>query len=301
MPRSGGIMSGDGADRMAPMVTGVVTCVLDTLGVRRGRVAVLKDVPAGNGNWLVEMPGGQRAVLRRYHRGADPEELAYEHAVLGHLAGAGWAVPRPVGELICQDGLWYCLTRYVPGKPVVRESPARQRRRGCDLARLHLALRDLSARIGQRRGWRPQHSAHTVSDGVDLHACVQGLMAVSPQLGSWAQPPPGRRAPPWQPSRRCTARSVLAWPRGNSAKASRRAILTWPRSNASYPGQAPRHRDISLADWCGALVVGRACGKLAELAADDGLAAVDESTDVAHRGLDHPVAADHPAWCVDRA
>jgi len=51
------------------MVTGVVTCVLDTLGVRRGRVAVLKDVPAGNGNWLVEMPGGQRAVLRRYHRG----------------------------------------------------------------------------------------------------------------------------------------------------------------------------------------------------------------------------------------
>jgi len=153
---------------------------------------VLKDVPAGNGNWLVEMPGGRRAVLRRYHRGANPEELAYEHAVLGHLAGAGWAVPRPVGDLTCHDGLWYCLTRYVPGKPVVRESPAQQRRRGCDLARLHLALRDLGARIGQRRGWRPQHSAHSVTEGIDLRACVQGLIAVSPRLGSWAQAAAGQ-------------------------------------------------------------------------------------------------------------
>ena len=137
------------------MLTGHVACVLDVLGVRAGRVVVLKDVPLGNGSWLVEMPGGQRAVLRRYHPGASPEDLGYEHAVLGYLAGAAWAVPHPVGDPVCHDGLWYCLTRYVPGSPAVRESPAQRRRRGRDLARLHLALRELGQRIGQRPGWRP--------------------------------------------------------------------------------------------------------------------------------------------------
>jgi Ser/Thr protein kinase RdoA (MazF antagonist) len=172
---------------MAAMLTGAVACVLDVLGVRAGRITVLKDVPPGNGSWLVEMPGGQRAVLRRYHSGASPEDLGYEHAVLGYLAGAGWAVPHPVGDPVCHDGLWYCLTRYVPGRPAARESPAQRRRRGRDLARLHLALRELGQRIGQRPGWRPQHSAITAQAGMDWQACVRGLMAVSPRLGSWAQ------------------------------------------------------------------------------------------------------------------
>jgi Ser/Thr protein kinase RdoA (MazF antagonist) len=60
---------------------------------------VLKDVPGGNGSWLIAMPGGRRAVLRRYHPGARPEQITYEHVVLEHLAAAGWAVPRPVSEL----------------------------------------------------------------------------------------------------------------------------------------------------------------------------------------------------------
>jgi Ser/Thr protein kinase RdoA (MazF antagonist) len=168
------------------MLTGAVACVLDVLDVRPARVALLKDDPSGNGNWLVEMPGGQRAVLRRYHPGASPGELAYEHAVLGHLTAAGWAVPHPVSEPVCHDGLWYCLTRYIPGSPAVRESPA-QRRRGRDLARLHLALRDLSPRLGQRPGWRPQHTAVTAYTGIDWQACVQGLTAASPRLGAWVQ------------------------------------------------------------------------------------------------------------------
>jgi homoserine kinase type II len=167
--------------------TGAVASVLDVLGVRPARIAVLKDVPLHNGSWLVEMPGGHRAVLRRYHPGASPEDLAYEHAVLGHLAAAGWVVPLPVGEPVCHDGLWYCLTRYVPGEPAVRGSHAQRRRRGRDLARLHLALRYLGQRIGQRPGLRPQHSAVTVSAGIDWQACVQGLTAASPRLGSWAQ------------------------------------------------------------------------------------------------------------------
>lgn len=169
------------------MLTGAVACVLDVLGVRPGRITVLKDVPPGNGSWLVEMPGGQRAVLRRYLTGASRRDLEYEHAVLGHLAGAGWVVPGPIGDPVCHDGLWYCLTRYVPGKPAAPESPAQRRRRGHDLARLHLAQRELSQRIGQRPGWRPQHSAITIQSGLDWQACVRALMTVSPRLGSWAQ------------------------------------------------------------------------------------------------------------------
>jgi Ser/Thr protein kinase RdoA (MazF antagonist) len=169
------------------MVTGPVAIVLDTLAVRPDRVSLLKDVPLGNGNWLVEMAGQRRAVLRRYHPRASPEDLAYEHAVLGHLASAGWVVPHPVGEPVCHDDLWYCLTRYVPGQPTVRESPGQRRRRGRDLARLDLALRDLGQRIGQRPGWRPQHSAIAANSNIDWSACVRQLTAVSPRLASWAQ------------------------------------------------------------------------------------------------------------------
>ena len=175
-------------DRAAALVvTGAVVGVLHALAVRTDRVALLKDVPSGNGNWLVEMPGGRRAVLRRYHPGATPEDLAYEHAVLGHLASAGWVVPHPVGDPVCHQGLWYCLTRYVPGQAAAQESPAQRRRRGRDLARLELALRGLGQRIGQRPGWRPQHSAVGANSGIDWPACVAELTARSPRLASWAQ------------------------------------------------------------------------------------------------------------------
>jgi Ser/Thr protein kinase RdoA (MazF antagonist) len=172
---------------MGAMVTGAVASVLEVLAVRPDRVAVLKDVPLGNGNWLVETGDGRRAVLRRYHPGASPEDLAYEHAVLGHLASAGWVVPHPVGEPVCHDGLWYCLTRYVPGQPAIPESTAERRRRGRDLARLDLALRGLGERIGQRPGRRPQHSAIAANADIDWQACARQLTAVNPRLGSWAQ------------------------------------------------------------------------------------------------------------------
>jgi Ser/Thr protein kinase RdoA (MazF antagonist) len=171
----------------ALVVTEAVADVLHALAVRADRVALLKDVPLGNGNWLVELAGGRRAVLRRYHPGATPGDLAYEHAVLGHLASAGWVVPHPVGNPVYREGRWYCLTRYVPGQPIARESPVQRRRRGRDLARLELALRGLGERIGQRPGWRPQHSAVGANSGIDWPACVAELTARSPRLGSWAQ------------------------------------------------------------------------------------------------------------------
>jgi homoserine kinase type II len=168
------------------MVTGAVTDVLDLLAVRPDSITVLKDVPPQNGSWLIET-GTERTVLRRYHPSAGPADLAYEHAVLDHLATAGWTVPHPVSEPVCRDGLWYCLTRYVPGQPITEESPDQSRRRGRDLARLELALRGLGERIGQRPGWRPQRSGVAAHAALDWPASVRQLTAVSPRLAAWAQ------------------------------------------------------------------------------------------------------------------
>ena len=155
-------------------------------GRRPQRIVTLKDVPRENGSWLLEDHDG-RVVLRRYHEGATPEDLAYEHAVLRHLAGAGWVVPEPVGELIRRDGCWYCLTRYVPGRGVAAETPAQRRRRGRDLARLHLALRDLGPRLGQRPGFQAQHEGIAGHAGLDWEAGVSWLDEASPRLGAWAR------------------------------------------------------------------------------------------------------------------
>jgi Ser/Thr protein kinase RdoA (MazF antagonist) len=168
-------------------MSGLPDQVLDLLGLRPSRVVALKDVPVGNGNWLVEMAAGQRFVLRRYHAWTTREDLAYEHAVLGYLADLGWVVPAAVGEPVFWQDCWYCLTEYVPGEVVAAEDASQRGRRGRDLARLHLALRGLDERIGQRPGWRPQHAAVTVRTANDWEECVRGLASVSPRLASWAQ------------------------------------------------------------------------------------------------------------------
>jgi len=166
-------------------MSGSLARVTEEFGVRPQRIVTLKELPRENSSWLLEDSGGGRVVLRRYHDGATPEDLAYEHAVLRHLAGQGWVVPEPASELIRHDGSWYCLTSYVPGRAVAPESPAQRRRRGRDLARLHLALRDLGPGLGQRPGWRPQHEGLTVHTSLDWEACVQWLTEVSPRFGAW--------------------------------------------------------------------------------------------------------------------
>jgi len=168
------------------MVTGPPAAVLDALGLRPRPVTVLKDEPGQNASWLARTSGGQRVVLRRYHDGATPEDLSYEHAVLRHLAGAGWVVPVPLSELVPRDGLWYALTRFVPGAAVARETGSQQARRGRDLARLDLALRHLGATIGQRPGWRAQHQDGRVHDRIDWRGGADALLAQSPRLGAWA-------------------------------------------------------------------------------------------------------------------
>jgi Ser/Thr protein kinase RdoA (MazF antagonist) len=161
---------------------------LSLLGVGPGRLVVsLSDVPLGNGNWLVETADRQRLVLRRYHPQTTQQDLAYEHAVMNHLAGVGWVVPAAVGEPVCWQGRWYCLTRYVPGQAVRGEDPGQRARRGRDLARLHLALRGAAGLLGQRPEWRSQHSAVTVSSGHPWEERVSGLASVSPRLASWVR------------------------------------------------------------------------------------------------------------------
>jgi hypothetical protein len=59
--------TGTHTERTAAMVAGAAATVLDLMAVRPDKVALLKDVPTGNGNWLVEMSDGQRVVLWRYH------------------------------------------------------------------------------------------------------------------------------------------------------------------------------------------------------------------------------------------
>jgi Ser/Thr protein kinase RdoA (MazF antagonist) len=168
-------------------MTGPPGRVLAQLGVLPGSLVPLKDIPLENASWLVEIAGGQRVVLRRYHAGATAEDLAYEHSVLAYLAGRGWVVPAPVSGLCEHDGLFHCLTRYVPGRAVAPESAEQQRRRGRDLARLHLALRGLGQRLGQRPCWRSQHTGYTVHTALDWSACARALTAASPRLGNWLQ------------------------------------------------------------------------------------------------------------------
>jgi Ser/Thr protein kinase RdoA (MazF antagonist) len=159
--------------------------VLELLGARPGSVVTLKDVPGENGSWLATTGDGRRVVLRRYHFRATEADLAYEHAVLTYLSDRDWVVPAPVSGLCEYDGLFYCLTRHVPGTAVASERAAQQRRRGRDLARLHLALRGLGERIGQRPGWRTQHTGFTVHTALDWQACVLALTEASPRLGNW--------------------------------------------------------------------------------------------------------------------
>ena len=43
----------EAAGQAPPAVTGALASVLDMLAVRPDKIAVLKDVPLGNGNWLI--------------------------------------------------------------------------------------------------------------------------------------------------------------------------------------------------------------------------------------------------------
>lgn len=160
---------------------------LDFLGIAHTGVTTLKDGDERqNGNWLVDTVDGEQHVLRRYHDRATSADIAYEHAVLRHLAAAGWVVPAPTGEAVEHGGRWFCVTRHVPGAPVRDESEAQRRRRGRDMAHIDVALRDLGEHLGQRPGWRAQHAGPSVHEDVDWDQCLAALGAHDIRLHDWA-------------------------------------------------------------------------------------------------------------------
>jgi Ser/Thr protein kinase RdoA (MazF antagonist) len=160
--------------------------VLELLGARPTRISTLKDEPELNASWLLTLSAGTPVVLRRYHRQQTVPDLAYEHSVLDYLQALGWTVPAALSQTVEHGGLLYCLNRYVPGAAVARESAEQRRRRGRDLARLHVALRELADQLGQRPGWQPQHAGVSVLTATDWGAALSGLLPVSARLAAWA-------------------------------------------------------------------------------------------------------------------
>jgi Ser/Thr protein kinase RdoA (MazF antagonist) len=169
-------------------LTGTEARALEALGASAARTQVIpaNHGPDGNGNWHVWPLAGERCVLRRYYAGATAEDLAYEHAILRELSSEGWCVPDPLTEPLELDGRWYCLTRYVPGRCRMRETPQQSRQRGADLARLHLALRPLAERLGQRPKWHPLRAGLPVMTVADWRAGLDALADDDPALASWA-------------------------------------------------------------------------------------------------------------------
>jgi Ser/Thr protein kinase RdoA (MazF antagonist) len=93
-----------------------------------------------------------RYVLRCYRADRDEAAIAYEAAVIGHLAPAGWPVAAPIGAPLRHAGRTFALFPTLPGRPGAKTEPAgAQRRRGELLGRLHGDLAGLA--IGQRPGW----------------------------------------------------------------------------------------------------------------------------------------------------
>ena len=154
--------------------------IVEVFGVKAPRVEPLQLEVDGNCVWRVDVDGGP-LVLRRYHSRATLEDVVYEHAVLAHVAAAGWTVPAAVTAPLEIDGSLYCLTRFVPGDGTVDETPEAQARRGRDLARLHMSLRDLD--LPQRPGWRCQHEGVTVWESSDWPTLVAALRVEDPHLG----------------------------------------------------------------------------------------------------------------------
>ena len=157
--------------------------ILSRFQIEAQDVEPLQVEPDGNSVWRLDVTGGP-LVLRRYHSRATRDDVLYEHAVLAHVAAAGWAVPAAVTAPLEIDGSLYCLTRFVPGDGTVDETPEAQARRGRHLARLHLCLRDLD--LPQRPGWRCRHQGITVWESADWPTLVAALRVEDPHLGEWA-------------------------------------------------------------------------------------------------------------------
>ena len=110
--------------------------VLDRHGLTGLRPRLIKG-GHNNEHWFVGS-----FVLRRYRETRSAGSIAYEHAVLRHVASAGWPVSAPVADregngLIEDSGRLYALFPRLPGRRGDPERPRNARASGRCLARLH--------------------------------------------------------------------------------------------------------------------------------------------------------------------
>lgn len=173
------------AERDSSVSRELLADVLTAMGSWPADIQVLQEGDHGNCCWLVSRQESEPFVLRRYDDRATVQDLTYEHTVMRRLGAEGWVVPVPVGEMVRLERWWWVATRFVPGQAIRTETIEQRRRRGKDLARLHSSLRALSD-MGQRPGWRAQHTSPTVHTSIDWKAVLQAFAGVHPELADWA-------------------------------------------------------------------------------------------------------------------
>jgi len=153
--------------------------------------ASFRDIRSGtvNKHWRVKA-GALSYVLRRYNERRSTEAIAYEHAVLRHLAGRGWPVAVPVcapgGDTCIEtEGRWYALFPLLPGRPPPYRGLSYSRLKGHLLARLHEDM-DLWQTPGQREGfgrvWELDVYVRAWSAYGTLNELLQALAKQQPEL-----------------------------------------------------------------------------------------------------------------------
>lgn len=118
-------------------------------------ITPLRSVRLGgdrNVHWRLST-ADSRYILRCYRADRNATAIAYEAAVIAHLAAAGWPVAQPIGPPLQVEGRTFALFPQLAGRPGGRaELVPAQLRRGELLGRLHADLAGLA--LGQRTGWQ---------------------------------------------------------------------------------------------------------------------------------------------------
>ena len=155
----------------------------------------LHDIRTGrvNKHWRVES-GAARYVPRRYNPHRSPAAIQYEHDVLRHMERKGWPVAVPLrsdrGETFAsEDGSWFSLFPFLPGRPGPPHSQRYLYIKGGLLARLHRDLISLPSKA-QRDGFGRLSDLDAYvpkSDGRTFDAIVDAFAQEQPRLAGRIQ------------------------------------------------------------------------------------------------------------------
>lgn len=141
-----------------------------------GPAIAFKGIAEGveNSNFYLETGAG-RFILTLFEKRVNPQDLPYFVALMQHLAGSGFACPRPVaghdgGALRRLCGKHALIVTFLSGMSPSRPTAGECRALGAALARMHAALADF-----------PQRRANSLGPG-DWPALWQGRAAAAEAL-----------------------------------------------------------------------------------------------------------------------